>query len=142
MVRMILHRAELGVRPNIQASSRVNGRLTDMSGLSDESVAMPREDGPASRVGVRWSDRIIAVGGEDPADKSVAELESLLSCPKPATTMTLTIERAGVRNTFSLELAQAAPALGTRDVSTLFCIDRILPAVTRFYVVVCERPPR
>jgi C-terminal processing protease CtpA/Prc len=68
------------------------------------------EDGPASRAGVRWGDRIIAVNGVDPRSKSVAELEFLLSSPKPAT-MTLTIERAGIRKTFSFELAQAATVL-------------------------------
>jgi C-terminal processing protease CtpA/Prc len=68
------------------------------------------EDGPASRAGVRWGDRIIAVNGVDPRGKSVAEVESLLSNPKSAT-MTLTIERAGMRKTSSFELAQAATVL-------------------------------
>ncbi len=68
------------------------------------------EDGPASRAGVRWGDRIVAINGVDPRGKSVAEVESLLASPKPAT-MTLIIERAGVRKTFSFELAQAAAVL-------------------------------
>lgn len=68
------------------------------------------EDGPASRAGVRWGDEIIAVDGVDPRGKSVAELEALLASPKPAS-MTLTVERAGVRKTFPFELAQAATVL-------------------------------
>lgn len=68
------------------------------------------EEGPASRAGVRWGDQIIAVNGVDPRGKSVVELELLLSSPIPAT-MTLTIERASIRKTFSFELAQAATVL-------------------------------
>jgi len=68
------------------------------------------EDGPASREGVRWGDRIIAVNGVDPHGKSIVELESLLSSPIAAT-MRLTIERASIRKTFSFELAQAATVL-------------------------------
>lgn len=68
------------------------------------------EDGPASRAGIRWGDRIVAVNGVDPSGKSVAELEALLGSPKP-TSMALTIERAGVRKTFSFELAQATTVL-------------------------------
>lgn len=69
------------------------------------------EDGPASRAGVRWGDRIIAVNGTGSLGKSVAELESLLTSSKPAS-LTLAIERAGARRTFSFELAQAAAVLG------------------------------
>jgi len=68
------------------------------------------EDGPASRAGVGWGDRIVAVNGVDPRGKSVAQVESLLASPKPVT-MTLIIERAGERKIFSFELAQAATVL-------------------------------
>jgi C-terminal processing protease CtpA/Prc len=68
------------------------------------------EDGPASRAGVRWGDEIIAVDGVDSHKKSVAELESMLSATTPRSTK-LTIGRAGVRKTFSFELAQAATVL-------------------------------
>ncbi len=68
------------------------------------------EDGPASRAGVRWGDRIVAVNGVDPRGKSLTEVESLLASPKPGT-MALIIERAGERKTFSFELAQAAAVL-------------------------------
>jgi len=68
------------------------------------------EDGPASRGGVRWGDRIIAVNGIDPRKRSVAELESLLSSSKP-TSMTLIIERGDLQKTFTIELARAADIL-------------------------------
>ena len=68
------------------------------------------EDGPASRAGVRWGDRIVAVNGVDPRGKSLAEVESLLASSKPAT-MTLIIERAGERKILSFELGQAATVL-------------------------------
>ncbi|MGC0777479.1 MAG: hypothetical protein WCD68_09755, partial [Candidatus Acidiferrum sp.] len=41
------------------------------------------EDGPASQSGVRWGDEIMSVNSVDPRGKSLAELESLLSSPKP-----------------------------------------------------------
>lgn len=68
------------------------------------------EDGPASRVGIRWGDRVITVNGIDPRKKSVAELESLLSTPKPMS-MTLVIGRGDVQKTFTIELVQAADIL-------------------------------
>jgi C-terminal processing protease CtpA/Prc len=68
------------------------------------------EEGPASRAGIRWGDRITAVNGVALHGKSVAELETLLGSPKPAP-MALTIVRAGVRRTFSFELAQASTVL-------------------------------
>lgn len=82
------------------------------------------EDGPASRAGIRWGDRIVAVNGVNPHGKSVGELEALLSSPKPAS-MTLAIERAGVRKTFSFELAQAATVL--RDNGHRVVNDKIVP---------------
>ena len=68
------------------------------------------EDGPASRAGIRWGDRVFTVNGIDPRKKSVAELESLLSSPKP-TSMTLIIGRGYLQKTFTIELAQAADIL-------------------------------
>lgn len=68
------------------------------------------EDGPASRAGVRWGDRIITANGVDPRGRSVAQVEALLASPEPGT-MTLVVERAGMRQTFSFELAQAARVL-------------------------------
>ena len=68
------------------------------------------EDGPASRAGIRWGDRIIAVDGIDPRKKTVAELESLLSSPEP-TSKTLIINRGDLQKTFTIELAQAADIL-------------------------------
>ena len=68
------------------------------------------EDGPGSRAGVRWGDEIIAVDGVDPHKKSVADLESMLSATTPRS-MKVTIGRAGLRKTFSFELAQAATVL-------------------------------
>jgi C-terminal processing protease CtpA/Prc len=68
------------------------------------------EDGPASRAGIRWGDRIIAVNGVDPRKKSVAALESLLSSPKPMS-VTLIIERGDLQKTFTIELAQAESVL-------------------------------
>jgi len=68
------------------------------------------EDGPASRAGIRWGDRVIAVNGIDPRKKTVAELESLLSSPK-RTSMTLVINRGDLQKTFTIELAQGADIL-------------------------------
>jgi len=68
------------------------------------------ENGPAFLAGVRWGDRIVAVDGADPRKKSVAELESLLSSPKPRS-MTLIIERGDVQKAFTIELARAATVL-------------------------------
>jgi C-terminal processing protease CtpA/Prc len=68
------------------------------------------EDGPASSAGVRWGDRIAAVDGVDPRGKSIAELESYLSSPRPKS-MTLVIQRGPARKTFAFELVQAATIL-------------------------------
>lgn len=68
------------------------------------------EDGPASRAGVHWGDVITLVNGADPRNKTVAELEPLLSSQK-AVPMTLTIDRDGVTKTFSFQLEQAATVL-------------------------------
>jgi C-terminal processing protease CtpA/Prc len=68
------------------------------------------ENGPASRAGLRWGDRIIAVNGVASSGKSVVEVESLLTSSKPAT-IRLIIERAGIQKTFSFDLAQAASVL-------------------------------
>ncbi len=82
------------------------------------------EDGPASKAGVRWGDRILGVDSVDPRGRSVTELESLFSSPKPAT-MTLLIERAEVRKTYSFELAQAAIVL--RDNQWQVINGRLVP---------------
>lgn len=68
------------------------------------------EQGPAQRSGVRWGDRILAINGIDPLGKSTAELESLLSSStrKP---MTLIIERAGTRRTYSFAVERASDVL-------------------------------
>jgi len=68
------------------------------------------EDGPASRAGVQWGDKIAAVNGIDPHGKSISELESYFSSPTPKS-MALAIERGPVRKTFSFELARAATIL-------------------------------
>jgi C-terminal processing protease CtpA/Prc len=68
------------------------------------------ENGPASRAGVHWGDVITLVNGVDPRNKSVAELEALLSSQKAAP-MTLTIGRDGVTKTFSFHLEQATTVL-------------------------------
>lgn len=68
------------------------------------------EDGPARRAGLRWGDRLVAINGKDADGKSVSELESLLASRKPAR-IELTIERAGVQKTISLELEQASKVL-------------------------------
>jgi C-terminal processing protease CtpA/Prc len=68
------------------------------------------EQGPADRAGIRWGDRILNVNGVDPRGKSVAELESLFSSPKPAS-MILTTERAGQQKKYSIELEQATDVL-------------------------------
>jgi C-terminal processing protease CtpA/Prc len=68
------------------------------------------EDGPAPRAGVHWGDVITLVDGADPRNKSVAELEALLSSQKAAP-MTLTIDRDGMTKTFSFQLEQATTVL-------------------------------
>jgi C-terminal processing protease CtpA/Prc len=68
------------------------------------------EDGPASRAGVHWGDRIVAVNGVDPRGKSAAEIESMLSTTKPVS-ITLTIVRGEGSKTFSFALEQAATVL-------------------------------
>jgi C-terminal processing protease CtpA/Prc len=68
------------------------------------------ENGPASRAGVHWGDVITSVNGADPRNKSVAELEALLSSQKDAP-MTLTIDRDGLTKTFSFQLEQATTVL-------------------------------
>lgn len=68
------------------------------------------EDSPARKNGVRWGDRIISVNGVDPARKSLAALESLFSSRTP-TTMTITIERAGIQKTLKFPLALASDVL-------------------------------
>lgn len=68
------------------------------------------EDGPAKESGVRWGDEVVLVNGVDPRGKSLAELESLLSSPRPAR-MELVIERAGARKSLSFQLAKAEAVL-------------------------------
>ncbi len=68
------------------------------------------EDGPASRAGIRWGDRIVAVNSVDPRGKSAAEIESLLSSTKPAP-INLTISRGEAPKTFTFALEQAAEVL-------------------------------
>jgi C-terminal processing protease CtpA/Prc len=68
------------------------------------------EEGPASRSGIHWGDVITLVNGTDPRNKSVAELEMLLSNQK-AVAMTLTVDRDGVTKTFSFQLEQARTVL-------------------------------
>jgi membrane-associated protease RseP (regulator of RpoE activity) len=83
------------------------------------------EDGPAKRSGARWGDHILAVNGVDPHGKSDAEMESLLSSstPKP---MTLSIERAGVRRTFSFDIERADDVL--RDNHFRVADGKIVPS--------------
>jgi len=68
------------------------------------------EDGPAFREGIRWGDRIVAVNGVDPRKKTVMELESLLSSPKP-TSMSIVVKRGNLKKTVTLELAKATDVL-------------------------------
>jgi C-terminal processing protease CtpA/Prc len=82
------------------------------------------EQGPASRAGIRWGDRILNVKGVDPRGRSVAELESLFSSPKPAT-MVLTIERAGQQKKYSIKLEQAAEVL--RENQWQVINDKLVP---------------
>ena len=71
------------------------------------------EDGPASRAGVRWGDLISSVNGVDPRGKSVAELQHLFTSDAPQT-MTLVVERAGVRK-FTFQLEDASAVLRDND---------------------------
>jgi C-terminal processing protease CtpA/Prc len=68
------------------------------------------EDGPASRAGLRWGDRIVAINSVDPRGKSAAEIESMLSSIKLAS-ISLTISRGEAPKTFTFALAQAATVL-------------------------------
>jgi S1-C subfamily serine protease len=68
------------------------------------------EDGPASRAGARWGDRIVSVDGVDPVGKTPAELERLFSGPRPRR-MRLTLDRVGKLRTLQLDLERAADTL-------------------------------
>jgi C-terminal processing protease CtpA/Prc len=68
------------------------------------------ENAPASRAGIHWGDIITSVNGIDVRNKSVAELEKLFSSGQTAT-MTLAINRDGIKKTFTFPLEQAGKIL-------------------------------
>jgi len=83
------------------------------------------EKGPASHAGVHWGDVILLVNGADPRNKTLPELQSLFSNLKPVL-MTLTIDRDGVKKTFSFELAQAEAVL--RENQRQLVNGKLIPA--------------
>ena len=68
------------------------------------------EDGPASRAGVHWGDRIIAVNGVVISGQQTAGLEHLLSSPMP-NRMRLQIQRNGEIRSMEFGLEKASDIL-------------------------------
>jgi C-terminal processing protease CtpA/Prc len=68
------------------------------------------EEGPASRAGVHWGDRILAVNGIDPHGKPVQELEQLFASSR-AGSMRLKIARPGSVRTLEFPLVRSADLL-------------------------------
>lgn len=76
----------------------------------DEVIVGGIENGPASRAGVHWGDRILSVNGVDPRGKSVAQLEQLFSRSQAEPTR-LRTERTGEIRTREFKLARTADLL-------------------------------
>jgi C-terminal processing protease CtpA/Prc len=98
------------------------------------------EDGPARRAGVHYGDAIVSVNGVNARGKSMAELERLFSSLKPAT-MTLVIDRDGVINTFTFDLAKASEVAVVNH--KRMYEGRMIPSViTPAYLHCWVAPPR
>lgn len=76
----------------------------------DEVMVGGIENGPASRAGVHWGDRIVSVNGIDPKGKTLAQLERLFSSVRAAP-MRLKTERGGQIRTREFRLARTAGLL-------------------------------
>jgi S1-C subfamily serine protease len=87
--------------PGFEVFSLNNGALVIVGGI---------EDGPASRAGIRYGDRILAIDGMDPQRKSVADIEAALSSNKPAS-VTLKIARGTTPRTFAFALEKSSAVL-------------------------------
>jgi C-terminal processing protease CtpA/Prc len=76
----------------------------------DEVTVGGLEEGPASRAGAHWGDRILAVNGVDPRGKPELALEQLFSSERPET-MRLKIARPASTRTLEFPLARTADLL-------------------------------
>ncbi len=68
------------------------------------------EDGPASRAGVHWGDRIVSVNDADPTRRSAPELERMFSSTRRKS-MRLRVERAGEIRPFEFKLERTSDIL-------------------------------
>lgn len=83
------------------------------------------EEGPASRAGLHWGDRIVSINGVEARAKSAAQIESLLSREQPSL-LKLVVERAGKRKEFSFDLERASAVLAENGKQVVD--GRLLPA--------------
>lgn len=84
------------------------------------------EEGPAKRAGVHFLDKIVSINGVNPLAKSIVQLELLLSSAKPSS-MTLEIDRDGVKKSFTFELEKVSDVL--RDNKKRFYKGKVIPSV-------------
>lgn len=76
----------------------------------DELIVGGIENGPASRAGVHWGDRIVSVNGVNPKGKTLAQLEQLFSSARAEPTR-LKTERTGEIRTREFRLERTADLL-------------------------------
>ncbi len=77
----------------------------------DEVIVAGIEEGPGSRAGIHWGDRVLKVNGTSVIGKTASQIEGLLVSTDPHF-IDLAIERTGAPRTVRFKTARAAAILG------------------------------